>query len=172
MTNEEILEGNKLIAEFIGVTDIDEYYFQFLKNQEKGIEIQCNRFAAEVLVPSRNFQSEIPFFKDKGQKAITELANKYSVSREVILRRLLDFNLIDNEYYANLSEKWNKDYLRSKKDVSGGNWYLTKLAYLGEGFVLSAFNNYRKGRIDKVTLASHLNIKAKNLDKFESYLWR
>jgi Zn-dependent peptidase ImmA (M78 family) len=155
-----------------GVTDIDEYYLQFLKNHEKKIEILCNRFAAELLVPTKHFQSEIPFFEEEGQEAISELANKYSVSREVILRRLLDFNLIDNTFYSTQAEKWNKDYLRSKKDVSGGNWYLTKIAYLGEGYVQSAFQNYHKGRFDKATLANHLNVKAKNLKKFESYLWR
>lgn len=155
-----------------GVTDIDEHYFQFLKSHENQIEIQCNRFAAEILVPAKRFQSEIPFFEEKGQEAISELAKKYSVSREVILRRLLDLDLIDNEYYSSQAEKWNKDHLRSKEDVSGGNWYLTKMAYLGEGFVRSAFNNYRNGRFDKATLANHLNINAKNLNKFEPYLWR
>jgi Zn-dependent peptidase ImmA (M78 family) len=155
-----------------GVTDVDEQYLEYLKNDERRIEIQCNRFAAEVLVPANTFQAEIPFFKEEGKQAIPELANKYSVSREVILRRLLDLNLIDDDDYATQSQEWNKEYLRSTKDVSGGNWYLTRIAYLGEGFAQTAFHNYRKGRFDKATLATHLNVKAKNLDKFESYLWR
>lgn len=155
-----------------GVTDTDEYYFQLLKNHEKRIEIQCNSFAAEVLVPAKQFQSEIPLFEEEGQESIPKLASKYSVSREVILRRLLDFNLIDNAFYSAQSAKWTNDYLRYKKGVSGGNWYLTKMAYLGEGYVKSAFQNYQKGRFDKATLANHLNVKAKNLKKFEFYLWK
>jgi len=155
-----------------GVTDIDESYFKFLTNHERRIEILCNRFAAEVLVPAKWFQSEIPFFEEEGNEAIPELANKYSVSREVILRRLLELNQIDDAFYSAQATEWNKDYLRSKKDVSGGNWYLTKMAYLGEGYVKSAFQNYQKGKFDKATLASHLNVKAKNLEKFESYIWR
>ena len=155
-----------------GVTNIDESYLEYLDKNDQKIEIQCNRFAAEVLVPAKTFQSEISLYERNGKQAISELANKYSVSREVILRRLLDFNIIDNDYYADQSEEWNKDYLRSKKEASGGNWYLTKIAYLGEGFAQTAFHNYRQGRFDKPTLAMHLNVKAKNLKKFESYLWR
>ena len=85
---------------------------------------------------------------------------------------MLDFDLIDSEYYASQTKEWNRDYLRSKKVTSGGNWYLTKMAYLGEGFVQTAFQHYQKGRFDKATLATHLNVKAKNLKKLESYVWR
>jgi Zn-dependent peptidase ImmA (M78 family) len=155
-----------------GVTDIDESYIEFFDKSEHLIEVQCNRFAAEVLVPEKKFLADIPLYEEEGDSAISDIANKYSVSREVILRRLLDYNIIDQKHYAAQSKEWNKDYLRSKKQASGGNWYLTKMAYLGEGFVQTAFNNYRKGRFDKATLATHLNVKAKNLNKFESYIWR
>lgn len=155
-----------------GVTDIDESYLKFLKNEDRSIEIKCNRFAAEVLVPAHKFKTDIPCLLEEGGEAISEIANKYSVSREVILRRMLDFDLIDNEDYASQSQEWNNDYLRSKKEASGGNWYLTKMAYLGEGFVQTAFHNHRKGRFDTAALANHLNVKAKNIKKFESYIWR
>ncbi len=153
-----------------GITDVDEYYLEFFEKNEQIIEIKCNQFAAEVLVPARQFEAEIQFFQKEGEEAIPVLANKYSVSREVILRRLLDLNEIEDDYYVSQTKEWNKDYLRSQKEASGGNWYLTKIAYLGEGFVQTAFHNYRRGRFDEVALANHLNIKAKNLNKFESYL--
>lgn len=155
-----------------GVTDIDESYIEYLERADQHIEIQCNRFAAEVLVPIKKFEADIPFIEEEGEEAISALAYKYSISREVILRRLLDFNIIDKEQYAIQSAEWNKDYLRPKKETSGGNWYLTKMAYLGAGFVQTAFSNYQKGKFDKATLANHLNVKSKNLNKFESYIWR
>lgn len=155
-----------------GITDINEDYVNFLKGRERRIEVQCNQFAAEVLVPSKHFKREIPFFEEKGEEAIPELADKYSVSREVILRTLVNFGLIDNEYYTDQSEKWNKEYLRSKEGPPGGNWYLTKIAYLGEGFSQTVLNNYHQGKFDSTILANHLNIKAKNIKKFEAYLWR
>jgi Zn-dependent peptidase ImmA (M78 family)/transcriptional regulator with XRE-family HTH domain len=155
-----------------GVTDIDESYLKFLNSNERRIEVQCNKFASEVLVPSNVFQPDIQFYKEEGDEAISEIANKYSVSREVILRKLLDFGVISEAYYSKKSGEWNKDYLRSKKDTKGGNWYLTRIAYLGEGFAQKAFSNYHQGKYDKATLATHLNVKAKNLKNFESYLWR
>jgi len=155
-----------------GVTDIDESYFEHFDSYDRLLEVKCNRFAAEMLVPEKRFNADIPYFEDEGEIAISDLADKYSVSREVILRRLLDFNIIDQNYYVQKSKEWNRDFLRSKKQLSGGNWYLTKISYLGEGFVQKAFNNYREGRFDKASLATHLNVKAKNLAKFESYIWR
>lgn len=155
-----------------GVTDIDESYMDFLSSNEKRIEILCNRFAAEVLVPTKKFQNEIPYFEQKGVVAINDLSTKYSVSREIILRRLLDFSVIDNNYYLSLSREWNEDYLRSNSKSLGGNWYNTKIAYLGESFVKTAFYHYHNGIFDAGTLATHLNTKAINLKKLESYIRR
>ncbi|MBW8035664.1 MAG: ImmA/IrrE family metallo-endopeptidase [Planctomycetes bacterium] len=153
-----------------GVTDIDDSYIQAMNTREKSLEIKCNRFAAEVLVPTIAFKDDISIFKDLGVDIIPMLADKYSVSREVILRKLVDSNAIDQSAYNKYSEDWKKDYLRSKKDTSGGNYYLTKISYLGEGFSRLAFDRYRKGKFDKSTLAEHLNIKARNVDKFGYHL--
>jgi IrrE N-terminal-like domain len=40
-----------------GVTDADETYFNFMSPQERSLEISCNRFAAELLVPEGPFQN-------------------------------------------------------------------------------------------------------------------
>jgi Zn-dependent peptidase ImmA (M78 family) len=78
-----------------GITDVEEDYLNFMKNSEYSLEVACNRFAAEVLVPSSSFREDISAFEAAGQEIIPELAKKYSVSREVILRRLLDLGAID-----------------------------------------------------------------------------
>jgi Zn-dependent peptidase ImmA (M78 family)/transcriptional regulator with XRE-family HTH domain len=153
-----------------GITDVDEDYFNFMNNGDRSLEIACNRFAAEVLVPSSSFLKDIAAFEAAGQEIISELAKKYSVSREVILRRLLDFGAIDQAYYTSKAVEWNNDYLRQSRGTAGGNWYLTKLSYLGEGFTRLAFENYRQGRISKPELAEHLNVKARNLERFESHI--
>jgi Zn-dependent peptidase ImmA (M78 family) len=153
-----------------GITDIDDSYIQFMASAEQSLEVKCNHFAAEVLVPDIAFRSDIQFFRDTGPDIIPEIANKYSVSREFILRRLLNHGAISQQYYEKQSVEWNKDYLRNKKDATGGDWYLTKLSYLGESFSRIAFEKYRQGSIDKATLAGHLNVRARFIDKFASYL--
>lgn len=148
-----------------GITDIDESYFSYLSNKERSMELFCNEFASQVLVPEDRFEEVITFYKKDGIYAVEKTASKYSVSREVILRRLLDHGIISENIYKENVSKWNRDFLRKAKDKAGGNYYLTRLSYLGERYAKTAFAQYRKGRIDQSTLANHLNIKAKNLNK-------
>jgi len=154
-----------------GITDVDEGYLNFMSNSEHSLEVACNRFAAEVLVPSSSFREDISAFEAADSEVIPKLAKKYSVSREVILRRLLDFGAIDDAYYILKAWDWNSDYLRqNRRTKSSGNYFLTRLSYLGDGFARLAFENHRQGKISKAELAEHLNIKARNLEKFESYI--
>jgi Zn-dependent peptidase ImmA (M78 family) len=153
-----------------GITDIDDSYIDYMTSKEKLIEIKCNKLASEILVPIKYFENEIASIESVDEQIIENIAEKYSVSREVILRRLLDYKIIDNSYYKEKSSKWNQDYLRTKDKRHGGNYYFTKLAYLGEGYTRLAFQNYYQGRIDKIQLSTHLNIKARYIDKLENRL--
>jgi Zn-dependent peptidase ImmA (M78 family) len=153
-----------------GVSDVDETYFRYLNSHDKMLEIRCNEFAAEMLVPADTFLGDIVLFEKEGFGIIPELAKKYSVSREVILRRLLEQRAISAEDYEALSAKWNKDYLRTSGGRKGGNYYLTRLAYLGEGFTRLAFDNHAAGRLSPVDLANHLNVKARSLKKLSAFI--
>ena len=124
------------------MTDVDEKYLDHMGQKDKSLEIKCNQYAAEVLVPTDSFENDILLFRDKGPDAIPKIAEKYSVSKEVILRRLLDRKLVTADYYSTKAEEWNQEYLRSKAATSGGNYYLTKLSYLGSGFAQLAFEIY------------------------------
>jgi Zn-dependent peptidase ImmA (M78 family) len=153
-----------------GITDIDDNYIEYMPDKEKLLEINCNRFASELLVPNKIFIRDIPpNFKPE---IVPMLATKYSVSREVILRKLLNNNMISEEYYHSKAQELNNEYLRMPPKVKGGNWYLTQLSYLGEGFTRLAFASYYSGQTSKEQLAQHLNINAKNIDKLESYIFR
>jgi len=151
-----------------GVTDVDETYLFYMDNTEQKVEILCNQFASEFLVPDNEFKKDIEWYKAEGIDAVSDIAYQYSVSREVILRKLLDKNIISKSLYLKKSRDWNQDYLRNKKKASGGNYYLTRVAYLGEFFTKAAFTQYHKGRIGKAELANHLNCKSKNLSKLEA----
>ena len=151
-----------------GVTDVEEQYIEYMSEQEKLLEVNCNRFAAELLVPSGVFKNDIPSHFELG--IVSLLADKYSVSREFILRRLLEHGVVSQEYYASKAAEWNKDYLRISPKEKGGNWFLTQLSYLGDGYTHLAFGGYYRGLLSKEQLAQHLNMNAKNIDKLELYL--
>jgi len=161
-------ELGHILYEVHGITDVDEYYIEYMDEPGQLLEISCNKFAAEVLVPSEIFKHDIPSHFEP--EIVPNLAEKYSVSREVILRKLLDNDVVSQEYYALKAAEWNRDYLRTISRQKGGNWYLTQLAYLGEGFTRLAFENYHHGRLSVEQLAQHLNINSKNIEKLGSYV--
>jgi Zn-dependent peptidase ImmA (M78 family) len=154
-----------------GITDVSDEYLQYLDAPDRDIEVACNKIAAAVLVPYKAFKDDVADFKSQGMQSVSNLAEKYSVSREVILRRLLDLGLLSRTLYTEKASEWNADFARSqKKRSSKGNYYLTKLAYLGEGFAKLAVQSYRQGRIAPTDAATHLNMNARNLSNIERYL--
>ncbi len=152
-----------------GITDADESYINYMSSDERRLEIFCNQFTAELLVPREVFENDIP--RSFHPSIIEELADKYSVSREVILRRFLEYSIVTQKYYIEQTTEWNRDYLRLIVG-KGGDWYRTRLAYLGEGYTTLTFENYHSGRISKEQLGEYLNINSKNIDKLETYLLR
>jgi len=167
-----IHELGHILLNVNGLTDVDESYLELLSDNDKSIEIACNQFTSEFLVPSDLFSEDIQYFEESGENSIEIIAQKYSVSREVILRKLLDNGKISQAYYSRMATKWNQDYIRTSRDHDGGNYYLTKLSYLGEGFSRMAFENYHQGVISKTQLADTLRVRAVNLDNIQSYLNR
>ncbi|MCD6326007.1 ImmA/IrrE family metallo-endopeptidase [bacterium] len=153
-----------------GVTDVNESYLDEMAADQRGLEISCNSFAGHFLVPDDSFEDDLPYFRSHGHDSISEIADRYSVSREVILRKLLIHGAIAEGEYEEMAAQWNQDYFRLKGGGKHGNFYRTRLAYLGEGFTRVAFDNYYSGRISRTELAKHLNMNSRNLGKLESYM--
>jgi Zn-dependent peptidase ImmA (M78 family)/DNA-binding XRE family transcriptional regulator len=153
-----------------GISDVNDSYLNMMSLSDRQIEINCNHFAAEFLIPFEIINAELKKVARINESTISSLSDKFKVSREVILRRLLDIQMLSDAEYQYYANKWNKDYLRLKKERAGGSYYLKKLAYLGEGFTNLAFTDYKSGKITNVELAQHLNMNSKNIAKLESYL--
>jgi len=154
-----------------GITDVDEDYIDFMSEKDRRAEIACNRFAADLLVPLRAFRNELGNLSPADPQVVNQLARRFSVSREVVLRRLLDDGRIDEDEYAKRASEWNRDYMRRRPETPGGNWYLTRLSYLGEGYTRLAFDHHQQGTISTSELAGHLNVKARNIAKLREHLW-
>ena len=153
-----------------GITDINEAYIGEMSDHDRKIEIKCNQFASYFLLPGSESEKIAKAYKQLGIDGIGEIANAYSVSREFILRRLLDLGQIKETVYTTKAKEWNADYLRSAGSKPGGNYYLTHLSYLGETYTAAAFRKYKAGRISQAELAGHLNVKSINVFKLEGYL--
>jgi len=145
-----------------GVDKLDYHYIDALPQQERRIEIVCNRFAARFLVPEHSFEAEFAG-REATEETAQELADQFHVSREVIFRIFLDRNLIDEDHYKRAAAKWAAPRARG----SGGDYYNTQISYLGPRYINLAFREYYRNRINDVQLAGYLNISPKNLTKFE-----
>ncbi len=144
-------------------------YVRTMKGDNKRIEVFCNKFAGEFLVPTEDIK---PLIRNHtiDDNLLTRLAKKYSVSREVILRKCLDLNHITKAFYEAKVKKWNEERLTRGSSGSGGNPYHTKGAYLGSPYIEAAFGKYYQGAISKTQLADYLGMKEAHVSTFEGYV--
>jgi Zn-dependent peptidase ImmA (M78 family) len=137
------------------------------------IEVFCNAFAGACLVSQDDFLSEYEvqnctIRSPLDQAALKALANRYQVSWEVILRRLLTFGKISQSFYSSKREDFKK-FFTKKKDDGGFAEYTTKvLSYNGEPFTRLVISSFEAGNITASDVSSYLGIKLKHLDKMES----
>lgn len=163
------------------------------------IEDFCSPFAAEFLVPDLDLDTRLtfPIYDDD---AIGTLANRYKVSRPVILLKLVNGGILTQDDYAQKIEEWTTErgaykkkksvdeipMLRSSgpepsfhkwKDVGAKTsgrqrYYKTRATYLGHRFMELAFSKYHQGQCSIEQLAEHLDVKVEDLPELENNLLR
>jgi Zn-dependent peptidase ImmA (M78 family) len=164
-----------LILHVSGVTKRDDSYIEHLNGQAKQIEVFCNKLAAELLVPTSDLTTTLKGYQKYDEQAVTDMARTYKVSREVVLRRLLDMDLVSKHRYEHDVKKWAQEYeAKLKADAqagkSGGNYYATQASYLGEKYLNLAFSSYYRGKISVEQLADYLNVSVKNVTGLEQFV--
>lgn len=153
-----------LLVHTSGITKRDDTYINVLKGADHDVEVFCNSFAAEMLVPDDALKNENLATDDDNVKRLAKL---FSVSREVILRRLLDRGLVSSAYYQQKATEWSADYFDQKGEESGGNYYATLASYLSDTYTRLVFRRYYQGTLPIEDLAQHLNVKIANVSAFE-----
>jgi Zn-dependent peptidase ImmA (M78 family) len=149
-----------------GVTKRDDSYIAKLTGPNRQIEIFCNRFAAECLLPFAELTKALGP-NPSSDESISQIANSYRVSRHVVLLRLLGLNLVNPAFYEQKVAEWKADYDAKKGDRPGGSYYATQGAYLGEKYLKLAFGKYYEGGISIEQLADHLNVKVSSVPGME-----
>ena len=160
-----------------GITKSDDRYINSLQGANKSIEIFCNKFAAEFLLPNHVFSEiirETVVNVNDNDKIISKISSDYKVSREVVLRKLLDNNFISQKEYSLKVSEWYSEQVGKSQDKnkkSGGNPYANQATYLGENYLKLVFNKYYQGQYDIERVADYLNIKkVATVEKLEQYL--
>jgi len=159
-----------LIFQTSGITTWNEQ-IGFRNKQSEEIEIFCNKFSADVLVP-KSFLLEHPLVKGKKGKSwelseLKKIAKELNVSIEVIFRRLLDLGRADKKEYEAY-----RNHPYPKRKVSGGPTYAVKtVAQLGSSFVRVVLNNLYSKKITPYQASSYLKVKANNIGKIEAIVF-
>lgn len=156
------------------ISTFDDEPLARLPLSEQRIERFCNQIAAEVLVPARDFEAQIADLpqnlETSSSDVFAELAERYRVSREVVLRRFRDAGRVNQAFYEERKREW--DAQKRKKERSGGSFYLTKSAYLSERLMREVFSLYGRRQITVDEAADFIGVKPKQVDELESRFLR
>lgn len=129
----------------------------YYDDTEEKVEVFCNKLAAEILVPSSIILSN-PYIKTGKQRysdsEILAIAKNFSVSEEVILRRLLTLEKISNSFYKEKREEYLEIYKRNAARTTNDREFKQNVPQqtitgLGIPFISFAIENFNA---DKITL--------------------
>lgn len=156
-----------LLLSMNGLSKFDTSYIEQLPKREKGIERFCNAIAAEVLIPGTDFATQVKQFPADVESAneghFSDLAGRYGVSREAILRRFLDMGRVSKTFYESKAKFW----AAQKQQGGGGNWYLNQGAYISDRFAKEVVSRHYRHQISLEHAADLLGIKPKSYAGFE-----
>ena len=138
-------------------------------------EIFCNAVAGELLVPAQALRiilREHQFLAPYSVNDIQKIANRFSVSREVIIRRLLDMGEIDTIEYDTYADLFNQEIEQERE---------RQRIAREQGIKIGPAKNISREAVDRTSpsvskllyhglskqdIARHLNIDQRHIDKF------
>lgn len=143
-------------------------------------EVFCNSVAGELLVPRKalkiilkNGHYSVPY---DGQD-IKKIADKFSVSRDVIIRRLLDIDEINVLEYHTYSDMFRMELEREKEEQRIARQEGQKTGFMQEksrvafdrtslSVCVALYQGYCDNLYSKRDIASHVRIDQKHVEKF------
>lgn len=164
-----------LLLDTSGIDTREDDFLDDLIGAPRRIEVFCNTMAAETLAPDRVFDEVLDeldgsaLVQSAPRKLAIRMAAMFSVSREVMYRKMLRRGMITQEEYQLASDEWKA---QRKAGGSGGNKYYSWIAYLGREYISLAFERYYQNAITWEELGEYLDIKPGNLERLEDYLIR
>ncbi len=143
------------------------------------LEIRCNLFASQFLVPDSHFVSEFLNVKEASltNAMLRSIANNYHVSSEVILRRYLDKKIVSANFYQTKVSEWADATAAAKRakelekqnadKKSGGSYDNTKMSYLGDAYLSLVLKKYLSGSIGIEDASNYLDIPPKAFNRIQ-----
>lgn len=143
----------------------------------KGVEAFCNHVAGAILVPKPHLLIhrlvEGKNVLDRwSEETLTQIAEDFKVSSEVILRRLVICGLASRELYKKWREDWKEKAKRwqEKRPFVKVSQSKKCLRENGAPFVSLVLDSHRAGKITYPDVADYLAIRVQHLPKVERLL--
>jgi Zn-dependent peptidase ImmA (M78 family) len=138
-------------------------------------EVFCNRIAGEVLVPEAALRAQIAERGFRGawvsQDALQTLANHFWASPEVIARRLLILNEIDDEEYRH----WRRELMdrphARRAQGRGPSVDRKTVANLGKRYVRLVFEAFHSDEISLSDASTFLGVRVKHFPRIERIVY-
>jgi Zn-dependent peptidase ImmA (M78 family) len=141
------------------------------------VERYCNAVAGAALVPARellgsrllnNHASGVVWTDEE----LVALSADFGVSREVILRRLLDLDRTSEGFYREMREQFLEEYERARRQQGPGFAppYQVALASAGPAFAGLVLSSYERGTITGSDVSDYLGVRLKHLPRIERQL--
>lgn len=145
-------------------------------------EIFCNAVAGEVLVPQKALEIVLRnghYYAPYDVKDIEKIAKKFSVSRDVIIRRLFDTKMIDEVEYHSYADAFKRDIEQNRAEQriarqegrkTGFAKEMSRVAFdrTSHSVCVALYKGYCENIYSKRDIANHVRIDQKHIDKF---LW-
>lgn len=141
------------------------------RSEEGRIEIFCNRVAAAILLPEGAFsQEEVVHqapdsYEGWSQEELRELADKYGVSQEVTLRRLLTLGKTSPAFYQMMRHQFLETYGQPKNTTGFAPYHRVRVRDLGKPYVRLVLEAYQRDEINASEVSDYLGVNLKHLPK-------
>ncbi len=146
--------------------------------EAREVERFCNASAAALLMSKEYLLADRLVASHRGVEwsdtALLTLANRYGVSREAMLLRLLTLRRTTEEFYWAKRHTFLEQYRkRPKKTQEGGpEYHVAVVARAGRLFTRLVLDSYHEKRITAADASEYLSISVPSLPKVETEVYR
>ena len=153
-----IHEFTHLLLGKSGLVDVN-----MISESGNSVEKYCNRVAAEFLVPEDSFRNAFSLVgQNAPEKIISELAQKFKVSKFVAIARCRELSLLNREVTDSLwaqENAWLKKQKDKQKENGGGDFFAALKYRVGQLFAQTIISNLLEHKISFSDAYHLLNIR-------------
>ena len=145
--------------------------------EEARTEVFCNEVAGNILVPSTALESEVEALGrgsgNPSESDIERLSGLFSVSREVVVRRLLTMGRVPLGFYQMKRDQYLAEYRQESQREGGFAPPATmRVRDLGKLYVRTMVTAYHQEAITFADLSNYLGMKLKHLPRVEQLVFK